>query len=47
VLTCRAHQWSFDACSGGSINPSGACLRRFALRVENGSVWVADRPCDE
>jgi nitrite reductase/ring-hydroxylating ferredoxin subunit len=47
VLTCRAHQWSFDACSGGGINPSGACLRRFPLRIENGSVWVADQPGDE
>ena len=47
VLTCRAHQWSFDACSGSSINPRGECLRRFALRIENGLISVADQPCDE
>jgi toluene monooxygenase system ferredoxin subunit len=43
VLTCRAHRWSFDACSGASINPSGKCLRRFALRIVSGKVWVADQ----
>lgn len=46
VLTCRAHQWSFDACSGKSINPSGECLQRFALRVVDGKVWIAAQTID-
>lgn len=41
VLTCRAHEWSFDACSGQGINPKGECLRRFPLRVVDGKVFVA------
>ena len=45
VLTCRAHQWSFDVCTGASINPSGECLRRFELRIEDGRVWVVDPAC--
>lgn len=33
VLTCRAHEWQFDADSGVSVNPSGSCLRRHEVRV--------------
>ena len=47
VLTCRAHQWSFDACSGRSINPKGEQLRRFPIRIEDGKVWVAEQPENE
>lgn len=46
VLTCRAHQWSFDACSGQGINPAGECLRRFELRVVDGKVYVAGQAGD-
>jgi toluene monooxygenase system ferredoxin subunit len=44
VLTCRAHQWSFDVCSGKSVNPAGECLRRFPLKIVDGKVWIADLP---
>lgn len=47
VLTCRAHEWSFDACSGQSINPAGECLRRFPLRVVEGKVFVATLANDD
>lgn len=47
VLTCRAHQWSFDACSGKSINPSGKRLHRFPIRITDGRVWVAEQADDE
>src|ERR1035438_2059504 len=47
VLTCRAHEWSFDACSGRSINPAGECLRRFPLRVVEGKVFVATLANDD
>ncbi len=33
VLTCRAHEWQFDALSGTSINPRGNCLHRHDVRV--------------
>jgi len=44
ILTCRAHQWSFDVCSGKSMNPVGENLRRFPIRIVDGKVWVADQP---
>ncbi|HSV53675.1 MAG TPA: Rieske 2Fe-2S domain-containing protein [Burkholderiaceae bacterium] len=47
VLTCRAHEWSFNACDGKGINPKGACLRRFPLRIVEGKVLVATEPIDE
>lgn len=40
VVTCRAHQWSFDACSGKGINPADTRLARYPVKVENGEVLV-------
>ena len=42
TLTCRAHQWSFDPCTGKSIHPAGQTLRRFPIRIAHGKVWVAE-----
>jgi toluene monooxygenase system ferredoxin subunit len=47
TLTCRAHEWSFDACTGQGINPKSECLRRFELRVVDGKVFVATEPNEE
>ena len=33
VLTCRAHEWQFDALHGNSINPKGSCLLRHDVRT--------------
>ena len=43
VLTCRAHHWTFEACSGKGLNPAAGGLRRFPLRIENGKVLVCDQ----
>lgn len=40
VVTCRAHQWTFDACSGHGLNPSHAQLARYPLKIEDGEVLV-------
>src|SRR5262249_45223171 len=40
-LVCFAHQWEYDPRTGVAVNPRGACLRRFAVRVEEGAVWVS------
>jgi nitrite reductase/ring-hydroxylating ferredoxin subunit len=41
VLTCRVHEWQFDARSGESVNPRGACLLRHDVRVtDDGTVEV-------
>ena len=40
LLTCASHEWQYDARTGESINPRGAHLRRFAVRIEQGEVLV-------
>lgn len=40
TLTCRAHNWMFDACTGKGINPSDCELTMFPLRIENGTIFV-------
>ncbi|HEV3191399.1 MAG TPA: MmoB/DmpM family protein, partial [Polyangiaceae bacterium] len=40
VLTCRAHHWQYDVRVGSGINPATACVRRFAVKVEDGTVFV-------
>jgi len=38
VITCGGHRWSFDAVTGRGINPRGATLRVYALRVVDGRI---------
>jgi NAD(P)H-dependent nitrite reductase small subunit len=41
VVICPAHGWEFDLESGASpYHPEAALVRRFAVRVEAGEVWV-------
>jgi toluene monooxygenase system ferredoxin subunit len=40
VLTCRAHEFSYDAASGKGINPGNARLRAYAAKQEAGDIWV-------
>lgn len=40
VLTCAAHEWQFDACTGCGINPRRARLCEFSVRVEGQDVLV-------
>lgn len=40
TLTCRAHQWIFDAQTGIGINPDDACLATYPVKVEEEIVWV-------
>jgi nitrite reductase/ring-hydroxylating ferredoxin subunit len=45
VLTCRAHEWQFDARTGAGINPRGTCLQRHDIRLtRDGMVEVRLRP---
>jgi toluene monooxygenase system ferredoxin subunit len=39
VITCSAHHYQYDARTGSGVNPRSACLRAFAVAVEDG--WVA------
>jgi toluene monooxygenase system ferredoxin subunit len=40
VITCSAHHYQYDACSGRGINPEHVSLRAFAVRVEAGSISI-------
>jgi toluene monooxygenase system ferredoxin subunit len=40
-LVCSLHNWEYDARTGEAVNPRGACLKRFPVRVEGEAVWVS------
>ena len=40
VLTCSTHGWQFAANTGRGINPKTACLESFAVKVENGDIFI-------
>ena len=40
VLTCAAHEWTFDVSTGNGVNPAAACLRRFPVRLDGDTILV-------
>src|ERR1041384_7293266 len=40
VLTCAAHEWQYDARTGGGLNPRHVKLRPLPAKVEDGAIWV-------
>ncbi len=44
LLTCAAHEWSFDCRSGVGVNPATAVLHRLEVRVEDEVVSVRSLP---
>lgn len=40
VLTCPAHQWTFDVTTGQGINPTGCHLKGYALKIEAEDILV-------
>jgi toluene monooxygenase system ferredoxin subunit len=40
VLTCANHQWMFDVATGKGIRPPSCRLDQYALKVEDGSIFV-------
>lgn len=40
VITCANHQWCFDATTGKGIRPPSCRLDQYALKVEDGDVFV-------
>jgi toluene monooxygenase system ferredoxin subunit len=40
VLTCKAHQWRYDAGTGCGIERPGVRLRSYPVRIEAGRILV-------
>jgi toluene monooxygenase system ferredoxin subunit len=40
ILTCPAHEWQYDVRTGEGVNPRGARLTPFPVKVEDGEVFV-------
>jgi toluene monooxygenase system ferredoxin subunit len=40
TLTCSAHGWEYDACTGCGINPERTQLRTFPVKVVRDEVYV-------
>ena len=40
VLTCRAHEWRYDADTGRAIERPGVRLRRYKVRIEAARILV-------
>jgi len=44
VLTCPRHGWQYDLESGQCLNRNSAPLRRHAVEVTEGEIWVSLTP---
>jgi nitrite reductase/ring-hydroxylating ferredoxin subunit len=44
VVVCPRHGWIYDLRTGACQNEPWAELRRFAVREEEGSVWLSIQP---
>lgn len=40
VLTCRVHEWQFDALTGEGVNPKDSSLAPHDVRVSDGMICV-------
>jgi toluene monooxygenase system ferredoxin subunit len=40
VITCANHMWCFDATTGKGISNPSCHLKQYALKVEDGEVFV-------
>ncbi len=43
VVTCPWHGWTFDACTGCSLDPAGNDVARYPTLVEDGNVYLKPR----
>ena len=40
VVTCSWHGWTFDACTGCSLEPAGNDVAHYPTLVEEGNVYL-------
>jgi toluene monooxygenase system ferredoxin subunit len=41
TLVCLKHMWEFDVVSGCGINPTGANIALYPVKVENEQIYVS------
>jgi toluene monooxygenase system ferredoxin subunit len=46
VLTCKAHDWQYDAATGRCLNPCGFALRAIPVEVRDGAIWIESPAAD-
>ena len=39
-VTCPMHSWNIELDSGCAVAPDHGCAREFAVKVEDGRVWL-------
>ncbi|WP_101048723.1 nitrite reductase small subunit NirD [Macromonas nakdongensis] len=39
-VACPLHNWTIGLCNGQAAAPDEGCTPRFAVKVENGDVWL-------
>ena len=44
IVTCPRHGWKFNLRTGECIEPSGAPLRPYALKIEDGAIYISALP---
>ncbi len=40
VVTCPWHGWTFQACTGCSINPAGNDVQSYPVKLEEGKIYI-------
>ena len=45
VVTCPWHGWTFDACTGCSLEPAGNDVAHYPTLVEEGNVFLKPKTC--
>jgi toluene monooxygenase system ferredoxin subunit len=44
ILTCKAHEWQYDAATGRCLNPCELALKRLPVEVRDGAIWIETTP---
>ena len=47
VLTCSAHGWQYDVCTGAGVNPASTRLTPIPVKVEGEAVFVDVAPISD
>jgi ferredoxin-nitrite reductase len=44
VVTCPWHGWTFDGCTGCSLDPAGHDVAAYEVKTEDGKIYVKPQP---